>query len=66
MNYLAKSSSFESVFNSQWSNDSKWKNTTATDVTQALGNVPIVKLKNIFPIEPIWDLGRKGKMRNKC
>ncbi|MBE9206222.1 cysteine synthase family protein [Nostoc sp. LEGE 06077] len=50
MNYLAKSSSFESIFNSQWNNHSKWKNTTAADVTQAIGNVPIVKLKNISPI----------------
>jgi cysteine synthase A len=50
MNYLAKYSSFESVFNSQWNNLSKWQNTTAADVTQAIGNVPIVKLKNISPI----------------
>jgi cysteine synthase A len=50
MNYLAKSSSFESIVNSQWNHHRKWKNTTAADVTQAIGNVPIVKLKNISPI----------------
>jgi cysteine synthase len=47
MNQLAKFSLFESSLNSQWNNLSQWKNTTAADVTQALGNVPIVQLRNI-------------------
>ncbi len=50
MNQFAKSPSYESVLNSLWNNHSKWKNTTAADVTQALGNVPIVKLRNISPV----------------
>ncbi|WP_337884475.1 hypothetical protein [Fischerella thermalis] len=45
MNQLAKSSSLENVSNCQWNNHSKWKKITAADVTQAIGNVPIVKLK---------------------
>ncbi|MBE9107583.1 pyridoxal-phosphate dependent enzyme [Nostoc sp. B(2019)] len=50
MNQLAKSSSFENVSNCQWNNHSKWKKITAADVTEAIGNVPIVKLKNISPV----------------
>ena len=55
MNQLTKPSSLENSFKSQWNHHSKWKNTTTTDVTQALGNVPIVKLKNISPVCSISD-----------
>ncbi|MBD6615445.1 cysteine synthase family protein [Komarekiella sp. 'clone 1'] len=50
MNQLAKSSSFENISNCQWNNHSKWKKITVGDVTEAIGNVPIVKLKNISPV----------------
>ncbi|OCQ90213.1 cysteine synthase [Nostoc sp. MBR 210] len=50
MNRLAKSSSFESIFKPQWNSHSKWKKAKAADVTEALGNVPIVKLKNISAV----------------
>lgn len=50
MNQVVKSLSFESILNSQLDNHSKSKNTTSADVTQAIGNVPIVKLQNISPV----------------
>ncbi|HLP89316.1 MAG TPA: cysteine synthase family protein [Nostocaceae cyanobacterium] len=47
MSKLAESSSLKSFLNSH-AHNSKWQNiTTAVDVTEAIGNVPIVKLKNI-------------------
>jgi cysteine synthase len=47
MNYLSKYLSLENFSNSQSNNRNRYKNITATDVTQALGNVPIVRLQNI-------------------
>ncbi|MBW4596601.1 MAG: cysteine synthase family protein [Brasilonema angustatum HA4187-MV1] len=48
MNHLAKSSAFENVVNSQQKNySSTWKKFAAADVTQVIGNVPIVQLRNI-------------------
>lgn len=47
MNHLAKSSAFENVVKSQQKNSSTWKKFAAADVTQAIGNVPIVQLRNI-------------------
>ncbi|MER3590046.1 MAG: IS5/IS1182 family transposase, partial [Mastigocladus sp. ERB_26_1] len=37
---------------------------TAADVSEQAGAKQI--LSKLNSIEPIWDLGRKGKMRNKC
>ncbi|MEA5506467.1 cysteine synthase family protein [Halotia wernerae UHCC 0503] len=50
MNQLANLSLFDHVSNYQWNNHSKFKKFIAADVTQAIGNVPIVKLKNISSI----------------
>ncbi|BAZ30356.1 cysteine synthase [Cylindrospermum sp. NIES-4074] len=54
MNQLTKSSSFDNFASSQSNNCRIWKKIAPTDVaadvTQALGNVPIVRLRNISPV----------------
>ncbi|AFZ61093.1 cysteine synthase family protein [Anabaena cylindrica FACHB-243] len=47
MNYLPKSLPFENFSSSQFNSRNRYKKITAIDVTHALGNVPIVRLKNI-------------------
>jgi cysteine synthase A len=48
MKQLTKYSPLEKVLPSP--NHSQWQKTTADDVTEAIGNVPIVKLKHISPV----------------
>ncbi|QLE54932.1 cysteine synthase family protein [Nostoc sp. TCL26-01] len=50
MNYLPPSLSFEKLSSSQYKNLQRYQKNVSVDVTQALGNVPIVRLGNISPI----------------
>lgn len=52
MKQLTKYSPLESPLENIFpgANHSQWQKTTAADVTEAIGNVPIVKLKNISPV----------------
>ncbi|MCF2151728.1 cysteine synthase family protein [Desmonostoc muscorum LEGE 12446] len=47
MNYLTQSSSFKKFSSSECNNRNRYKKIGSVDVTQALGNVPIVRLGNI-------------------
>ncbi|MBE9004541.1 cysteine synthase family protein [Fortiea sp. LEGE XX443] len=47
MNYLPKSLSFDNFYSSQCNNRNRYKKIASVDVTQALGNVPIVRIGNI-------------------